>query len=115
MQQIQIEMVGAKTREARRASTGDAISGDLIGLHFGDQEYAIALTGDHVPDKFLGAAVSVVSRGIDQCHAERNSGTDRLFFDRWRVSALPQMPGALAERGDDAAIWKPHATPWGLR
>ena len=61
MQQIEIEMVGAETSEARLASTGDAISRHLIGLHLGDQEYTVALTGNHVTNELLGAAISVIS------------------------------------------------------
>jgi len=34
----------------RLASTRDAVSGHLIGLHLGDQEYTVALTGNHVTD-----------------------------------------------------------------
>src|SRR5271170_202291 len=101
-------MLGAETNEARRAGTRDAISRDFIGLHLGDQKYTIALTGDHVPDEFLGAAISVISRGIDQRHAERNAAAYRLLLERWRVPSLPQMPRALAERGDDGTVWKPH-------
>src|SRR2546421_53082 len=40
MQQIEIEMVGAETSQARLASTRDAISRHLVGLHLGDQESA---------------------------------------------------------------------------
>jgi hypothetical protein len=42
----------------------------LIALHLGDQEYALALTGKHVTKELLGAAVAVVSRRIEQGHAE---------------------------------------------
>ena len=48
MQQIKIQILGAETSEARRASTRDAIARHLIALHLGDQEYAVALTGNHV-------------------------------------------------------------------
>src|SRR5436853_1827338 len=66
MQQIEIEMVGAETSQARLASTRDAISRHLVGLHLGDQEYAVALTGNHVTNELLGAAVAVITRRIDQ-------------------------------------------------
>src|ERR1035441_5243285 len=82
MQQIEIQMLAAETSEARRASTRDAIAGHLIALHLGDQEYAVALTGNHVTNELLGAAVAVVSRRIDQRHAERNACAQRLFLDR---------------------------------
>ena len=61
MQQIEIHILAADTSEARRACTCDAIARHLIGLHLGDQEYAIALTGNHVTNDLLGAAVAVVS------------------------------------------------------
>jgi len=48
MQQIEIEIVSAEAGEARLTSTRDAISGHEIGLHLGDQEYAVTLTGNYV-------------------------------------------------------------------
>jgi len=115
MQQIEIEMVGAETSEARRAGTGDAISRHFIGLHLGDQEYTVALTGNGVTDELLGAAISVISRRIDQRQAERSAGVHRFFFNSWRMPSLSQMPGALSERRDGGAVWKPYGTSCGLR
>ncbi len=48
VQQIEIEMIGAETGKARRASARHAVSGYITGRQFGDQKYAIALTGNHV-------------------------------------------------------------------
>ena len=72
MQQIEIEIVGAETSKACFASAGNAVSRHLIGLHFGDQEYAVALAGNHVAYQFLGESVAVIPRGIDQssCQAK---------------------------------------------
>src|SRR5256885_14368322 len=100
MQQIEIEMVGAETSEARLASTRDAISRHLVGLHLGDQEYTVAPTGNHVTNELLGAAVAVVSRRIDQRHAERNACAQRLFLDSLRMPSLTEVPAALTERRD---------------
>src|ERR1700704_1039298 len=115
MQQIEIQLFAAETSEARRASTRDAIARHLITLHLGDQEYAVALTGNHVTKELLGAAVAVVSRRIDQRHAERNACAQRLFLDSWRMSSLTEMPTALTERRDGSAVWKPYGTRSRLR
>src|SRR5579864_4692209 len=115
MQQIEIKILGAETSEARRASTRDAIARDLIALHLGDQEYAVALIGNHVTDELLGATVAVISRRVDQCHAERNARAQRLFFNSLRMSSLTEMPAALAERRDAGAVWKRYGPPRSLR
>src|SRR6266481_9411424 len=115
MQQIEIEMVGSETSQARLASTCDAISRHLVGLHLGDQEYAVALTGNHMTKELLGAAVAVVSRRIDQRHAERNACAQRLFLDSCRMPSLTEVPAALTERRDGRAVWKLYGTRSGLR
>src|ERR1700756_2929595 len=104
MQQIEIEMVGAETSEAPLGTTRDAISRHFIGLHLGDQEYTVALTGNRVTDELLGAAVSVISRRIDQCHAERNACPERLFLHSQGMPPLTEMPAALTERRDGRAV-----------
>src|SRR5437764_8615926 len=48
VQQIEIEVIGAETREARLASVRHAVSGCITGRQFGDQKYAVALIGNHV-------------------------------------------------------------------
>src|SRR3981081_1124675 len=115
MQQIEIQMLAAETSEARRASTRDAIARHLIALHLGHQEYAVALTGNHVTNELLGAAVAVVSRRIDQRHAERNACAQRLFLDGWRMPFLTEVPTALAERRDGRAVRKLYGTRSSIR
>src|ERR1700674_733082 len=115
MQQIEIQMLAAETSEARRASTRDAVARHLIALHLGDQEYAVALTGNRVTKELLGAAVAVVSRRIDQRHAERNACAQRLFLDSWRMPCLTEVPAALTERRDGRAVWKLYFTRNRLR
>src|ERR1700680_1589956 len=115
MQQIEIQMFAAEPSESRRASTRDAIARHLIALHLGDEEYAVALTGNHVTNELLGAAVAVVSRRIDQRHAERNACAQRLFLDNWRMPCLTEVPAALTERRDGRAVWKLYFTRNRLR
>src|ERR1700729_47397 len=104
MQQIEIQIRAPETSEAGRASTRDAIAGHLITLHLGDQEYTVALTGNHVIDELFGAALAVVSRRIDQRHAERNAGAQRLFLDIQWMPSLTEVPAALTQRRDGSAV-----------
>src|SRR6185437_7625796 len=99
VQQIEIQVVGAKALEAGGARTRDAIPGHLVGLNLGDQEDPFALTGQHVTDELLRAAAAVVSRGIQQSHAERHAGAQRSFLQRGRMLSIPQMPAALSSAG----------------
>src|SRR5205085_1078552 len=100
VQQIEIDRVGAETPKARLTSTRDTISGDLVGLHFGDQEDSLPLAGDYVLEELFGAAVAVISGCIDQRHAQRNACAECLLLDSLRMSSLAEMPAALAERRD---------------
>ena len=109
VQQIEIEMISAETGEARLASTRHAVSGRVIGRHFGDQEYAVALTGNHVSDQFLGAAVAVYLRRVDQRHPERKACAQRFFLNSFRMSSLPETRRALAQcrNGAVAKLYRP--------
>jgi hypothetical protein len=40
------------------------MSAHLIGLHLGDQEYAVTLTSNRVVDQFLGTAVAALRTGL---------------------------------------------------
>src|SRR5215472_2407787 len=99
-------MIRAETAEARIASPRDAASHHVIGPHFGDQEYAVALTGNHTADQFLGSAVAVDLRRVDQCHPERKAGAQRFFLNGFRTSPLREICGALAEHRDNCSIRK---------
>src|SRR5579862_4730169 len=115
MQQIEIEIVRAEAPEARCAGPRDAISGDLVALDLGDQEYALAGTGEHVTDELFGTTAPIVSGSVDQRHPEREAGTQRVFLDTFRMPSLPEMPAALTERGHCRAVRKTHGTPRGVR
>src|SRR5258706_8558300 len=115
MHQIEIQIPAAEPSEACRTSTRDAIARHLISLHLGDQEYPVAPAGNHVTKELLGAAASVVSRRIDQCHAERDSSLQRLFLDSLRMPSLTEVPAALTERRDRSAVWELFRTRNGFR
>src|SRR5579863_1866836 len=104
VQQIEIQILCAQTSEACLTGTGDAITGYFIALDLGDQEYALALSGNRMTNELLGAAVAVVARGVDQRHAQRNARAQRLFFDSRRVSSLTEVPAALTQCRDDGAV-----------
>ena len=107
-------MVSAKASEARLASAGHAVSSHFMRLYFGDQEDTVALTGNHVTQKLLRAATPVISRRIDQRHAERHACSHSLFFDSFRMFSLSQMPRALTDRADNSSVWKFYGPPRGL-
>src|SRR3954453_17218108 len=65
MQQVEVQVIGAEPGKARLASPRDTVSGHVIGRHLGDQEYAVALTGNGAADQFLGAALAVPLRRAD--------------------------------------------------
>src|SRR6516162_10767187 len=106
VQQVEIEMISAETAEARLTSPRDAVSHHVIGPHFGDQEDAVALTGDHVAYQFLGSAVAVNLRRVDQCHPERNAGAQGFFLSGVRTSPLRETRRALAELRDNCSVGK---------
>src|ERR1043166_6155757 len=110
VQQIEIEMIGAETREARGAGTRNAVARHVGGPDFGHQEHALALAGDHTVDRFLGAAAAIEFRRVDQGHAERKPGAQRLFLFGRRAPSLSETRGALAPRGGPRA--RPGVSRW---
>src|SRR5262249_38998722 len=74
---------------------------------------AFALIDNRTTDELLREAVAVISRRVDQRHAERDAGAYRFFFDRLRMLSLREMPGALAERWNSGTVWKPYGTRCG--
>src|ERR1700693_1920026 len=108
-------MISAETDEARLASPRDAVSRHVIGPHFGDQEYPVALTGNHAADQFLGAAVAVQLCRIDQLHPERNARAQRFFLEGFRMSPLREIRRALTERRDDCSVAELYRTPCTVR
>src|SRR5690348_17806399 len=60
------------------------------------RSYALALPGDRMADQSLGAAVAVKFRRVDQGHAGRKAGAQRIFFIGLRTPSLSQTRRALA-------------------
>jgi hypothetical protein len=83
---------------------GNAVIRHLIGFHFGDQEYAVALAANHVAYQFLRAAITVIARRIDQGHSQRNARAQRFFFKSLWMPPLPETRGALTDRRDNGAV-----------
>jgi hypothetical protein len=104
-------MISAETGEARLASARDTVSRHVTGPHLGDEEYAVALTGNHVANQFLGAAVAVHLRRVYQRHPERKACTQRFFLNSFRMSSLRELRRALTERRDDGAVVELYRTP----
>ena len=58
-------MVSSETGEARLAGALNTIPDRVARLHVGGQEYAIALTGNHVANQALGVAVAIDLGRVD--------------------------------------------------
>jgi hypothetical protein len=82
------------------------------GPRLGHQEYAIALASDRAADEFLGMAVAVYFRSVDDRHAKRNAGAQRFFLGGWWTPSFAEMPGALTQRWDSGAISEPDGSRW---
>src|SRR6516164_8033349 len=67
VREVKIQVISLQTSEARLASARDGISRRHV-IHFGDQEYAVALTSNRAADQFLGAAIAVPLRSVNQRH-----------------------------------------------
>ena len=65
VQQIEIEMVSPETGEAGLASPFNAVSRNMTGPDFGNQEYTIALAGNGTVDQSLSVAVAIYFRRVD--------------------------------------------------
>ena len=111
VQQIEIEMISAETREARVAGARHAVSARVRRPYLCNQKYAVALTGNHAADQLLGAAVAIHFRGVDQRHPERKAGAQGFFLDRWRMPSLAEAPGSLAERRHDGSVAQLYRPP----
>src|SRR6516162_11097714 len=57
VREVKIEVFSPETGKARLARARDGISCRHV-IHFGDQKYAVALTGNRAADQFLGATVA---------------------------------------------------------
>src|SRR5215471_21329907 len=99
-------MISTEPGEACLASTCHGISRGLIGLYLGDHKGAVTLAGNHALDQFLGTASAVIPRCVNQPHPERKARAQRFFFASCRMSCLPNMPRALPDRRDTAAVTK---------
>ena len=51
MQQVEIEIVSSETTKACVASARHQLPRNFVVLDFGNQEYAVSLTGNHVADR----------------------------------------------------------------
>src|SRR5215831_18946927 len=103
MQKVEIEIIRAETGKARLACARDAVSRHMSLPHLGDEEHAIALTGNRTANKFLGP---VQLRRVDQRHPEGKARAQRFFLSGLRVSPLSKTPRPLTESRDDGAIAK---------
>jgi hypothetical protein len=70
------------------------------------------MTSNYAANEFLGTAIAVYFRRVDQCHPERKARTHRFFFSGFRMSSLRKIPGTVTERRDDGAVGESNGPPW---
>ncbi|MCY1187182.1 hypothetical protein D9M73_281340 [compost metagenome] len=81
MQQIQVDVIGAKPAQASLASLGNALATGVVRVHLADQKDVVALAGNGIAHHFLGTAFGVHFRGVDQGHAQLDTQAQcRDFF-----------------------------------
>jgi hypothetical protein len=94
------------------ASTRDAVSCYVAGPHLGDEEYVVALTGNHPANQLLRVTVAVHLCRVNQCHPERKTGAQSFLFYGFRMSSLGETRRAQTERRDDGAVAEPYCACW---
>jgi hypothetical protein len=106
VEEIEIEIASTETAKTCLASTRDICR----AIYLGHQEYAVTLTGNRATDQFLGTAVGVPLRRINQRHAEGKTCAQRFFLNGLRMSSLSKMPRTLPERRDNDPILEFHGS-----
>src|SRR6516165_1856554 len=109
VREVKIEVFSPETGKARLASAHNGVSCRHV-IHFGDQEYAVALTGNRAADQFLGAAVAVPLRRVNQRHTEGKPCAQRFLLNSCRMSPLAEMPRALSYRRNNGAVGELYGT-----
>src|SRR6516162_2185040 len=98
------QVVRAEPSEAPLASAADPRRIGMRGQHLRHNEDVVALADNNPANHFLGEAITVGLRGIDQRQAERDPEAHRLFLGLDRMSHLAQMPRALPKRRNERTV-----------
>ncbi len=106
VQEVEVDHV--RTQPAQAALTGgrQPLSAGVVRVDFAHHEHTLTLTHDGLADDFLGTAISVHLRRVDECHPQIDAQSQRGNFFLGRVSAFAHLPGALSEHGHRRSVWQ---------
>jgi hypothetical protein len=97
-------MIGAQSTQTALASRNRRFSACIVRIHLGHYSDLIAPTGDCASNDFLGAAVAVHLRRVDERHAEVEAERERRDFVLRALATLAHPPRSLPERGHPDAV-----------
>lgn len=98
MQQIKVDTIGVHPLQAALASLDRALAAGIMGIDLADQEHLVTPSLDGPADDFLRTAVGIHLGGIEQRHAEIETGLQAGDLVLGAGGILSHIPCALAER-----------------
>ncbi len=104
MQQIKIDHVRPQSTQAARAGFRQIRAAGVMRINFGHEKDVLAPARDRLPHHFLGRALSVHLRRIDQRHPELDSEPQGGHFLHTIPFALAHFPRPLPEGGHGCLI-----------
>lgn len=106
VQQVELDMVGAEALEAGFTGGDRAGAAGIVGQDLADKEHLVAPSFDRFTDDFLGTAIGIHFRRVDDGHAEIEAGAQACGLLGHRRLAFAHMPGTEAERRDLSSAGK---------
>jgi hypothetical protein len=104
VQQIEIKARHAEPFQAALAGLRQRAAGGILRIDLGDEKDLIPPPGDGLAHHFLGAALGVHFRGVDQGQAQIEPGAQGRDLGLPVGRALSHMPAALAQCRHGSAI-----------
>jgi hypothetical protein len=108
MQQVEVQALDPQPLEAALAGRDGAPAPGIVGVDLADDEDLVAAPGDRLGHDFLGAAVAVNLRGVDERHPEVEAQRQRGGLARGRAPSVAHAPGAQTQRRHAGAVGQRH-------
>lgn len=106
VQQIEIDMIGAKPCKAALAGLRRAFSAGVPRVYLADQKHVVTAAGNCRADHLFGSAIGIHFGSIDQRHAEIDRLADALDLLRSGRSVFSHVPGAKAKGWNLFSGWQ---------
>ncbi len=116
VQQVQIDVVGVHAPQAGLACGRNTGVAGVVRVDLADHEYLVPLSGNGLPDNFLGSAIGVHLGGVDQGQALFDTEAQAGDFCRALMPFFTHVPGALTQHwyGSACQFQCAHVTPCNL-